>query len=35
MNVGLIAAAQAVENYEINRYGVVIAWGRKLGGKGD
>ena len=26
MNVGIIAAAQAVEHYEITRYGALIAW---------
>jgi ferritin-like metal-binding protein YciE len=26
LNVGLIAAAQAVEHYEITRYGALIAW---------
>jgi ferritin-like metal-binding protein YciE len=31
MNVGLIAAAQAVEHYEITRYGALIAWARELG----
>ncbi len=31
MNVGLIAAAQAVEHYEITRYGALIAWATKLG----
>ena len=31
MNVGLIAAAQAVEHYEITRYGALIAWATELG----
>jgi ferritin-like metal-binding protein YciE len=31
LNVGLIAAAQAVEHYEITRYGALIAWARELG----
>jgi len=31
MNVGLIAAAQAVEHYEITRYGTLIAWAKELG----
>jgi ferritin-like metal-binding protein YciE len=34
MNVGLIAAAQAVEHYEITRYGALIAWASELG-RGD
>jgi ferritin-like metal-binding protein YciE len=34
MNVGLIAAAQAVEHYEITRYGALIAWAGELG-RGD
>jgi ferritin-like metal-binding protein YciE len=34
MNVGLIAAAQAVEHYEITRYGALIAWANELG-RGD
>src|SRR6185436_2820004 len=29
--VGIIAAAQAVEHYEITRYGALIAWARELG----
>jgi len=28
---GLLAAAQAVEHYEIGRYGTLIAWAQKLG----
>ena len=31
MNVGLVAAAQAVEHYEITRYGALIAWADELG----
>jgi ferritin-like metal-binding protein YciE len=31
MNAGLIAAAQAVEHYEITRYGALIAWATELG----
>ena len=31
LNVGIIAAAQAVEHYEITRYGALIAWARELG----
>ena len=31
MNVGLIAAAQAVEHYEMTRYGALIAWATELG----
>jgi ferritin-like metal-binding protein YciE len=31
MDAGLLAAAQAVEHYEIARYGTLIAWGRQLG----
>jgi len=31
MNVGLIAAVQAVEHYEITRYGALIAWATELG----
>ena len=31
MNVGLVAAAQAVEHYEITRYGALIAWAAELG----
>ncbi len=34
MNVGIIAAGQAVEHYEITRYGALIAWARELGRKG-
>lgn len=31
MDVGLIASAQAVEHYEITRYGALIAWATELG----
>ncbi len=31
MDAALIAAAQAVEHYEITRYGSLIAWAKKLG----
>ncbi|ACA17699.1 protein of unknown function DUF892 [Methylobacterium sp. 4-46] len=31
LDAGLIAAAQAVEHYEITRYGTLIAWARQLG----
>ena len=31
LDAGLIAAAQAVEHYEITRYGTLIAWAKKLG----
>lgn len=31
MDAALIAAAQAVEHYEITRYGTLIAWAKKLG----
>ncbi|MEA2870456.1 MAG: hypothetical protein QOH67_432 [Hyphomicrobiales bacterium] len=31
MDVGLIAAAQAVEHYEITRYGALISWATELG----
>jgi ferritin-like metal-binding protein YciE len=31
MNVGLVAAAQAVEHYEMTRYGTLIAWAKLLG----
>ena len=30
-DAGMIAAAQAVEHYEITRYGTLIAWGTQLG----
>ncbi|GJD61546.1 YciE/YciF ferroxidase family protein [Methylobacterium frigidaeris] len=31
LDAGLIAAAQAVEHYEITRYGTLLAWARQLG----
>ena len=31
LNAALIAAAQAVEHYEITRYGTMIAWSEELG----
>ena len=31
LDAGLIAAAQAVEHYEITRYGTMLAWARQLG----
>ena len=31
LNVGIVAAAQAVEHYEITRYGTLIAWANMLG----
>jgi ferritin-like metal-binding protein YciE len=31
LNAALIAAAQAVEHYEITRYGTLIAWAQELG----
>lgn len=31
MDAGLIASAQAVEHYEIARYGTLIAWAKELG----
>jgi len=31
MDAALIAAAQAVEHYEISRYGSLIAWAKQLG----
>jgi ferritin-like metal-binding protein YciE len=34
MNVGILASAQAVEHYEITRYGTLIAWAKELGRKG-
>ena len=30
-DAGMIAAAQAVEHYEITRYGTLIAWATQLG----
>ncbi|HVH04275.1 MAG TPA: DUF892 family protein, partial [Amaricoccus sp.] len=31
LDAGLVAAAQAVEHYEITRYGTLVAWARELG----
>jgi ferritin-like metal-binding protein YciE len=31
LDAGSLAAAQAVEHYEITRYGTLIAWAKKLG----
>jgi ferritin-like metal-binding protein YciE len=31
LDAGLLAGAQAVEHYEISRYGTLIAWARQLG----
>jgi ferritin-like metal-binding protein YciE len=31
LDAGLLAAAQAVEHYEISRYGTLIAWAERLG----
>lgn len=31
LDAAIIAAAQAVEHYEISRYGTLIAWARQLG----
>jgi ferritin-like metal-binding protein YciE len=31
LDAGLLAGAQAVEHYEISRYGTLIAWAEKLG----
>ena len=31
LDAGLVAAAQAVEHYEITRYGTMIAWAEELG----
>ena len=31
LDSGLLAAAQAVEHYEISRYGTLIAWAEELG----
>lgn len=31
LDAGMIAAAQAVEHYEISRYGTLIAWAKQLG----
>ena len=34
LDAGMIATAQAVEHYEITRYGSLIAWAREIG-RGD
>ena len=31
MDAAIIASAQAVEHYEITRYGALIAWAREIG----
>src|ERR671913_16355 len=31
MDAALLAAAQAVEHYEITRYGTLVAWAKQLG----
>ena len=31
LDAGMIGSAQAVEHYEITRYGTLIAWARQLG----
>jgi ferritin-like metal-binding protein YciE len=31
LDAALIAAAQAVEHYEITRYGALVAWAKQLG----
>jgi ferritin-like metal-binding protein YciE len=31
LDAGLLSAAQAVEHYEISRYGTLITWARELG----
>jgi ferritin-like metal-binding protein YciE len=31
LDAAIIAAAQAVEHYEITRYGSLIAWAKRLG----
>lgn len=31
LDAGLIASAQAVEHYEMTRYGTLVAWARQLG----
>ncbi len=33
LDAGMIASAQAVEHYEITRYGTIIAWAKHLGHK--
>jgi ferritin-like metal-binding protein YciE len=30
LDAGLLAAAQAVEHYEMSRYGTLVAWAEKL-----
>jgi ferritin-like metal-binding protein YciE len=37
LDAGLLAAAQAVEHYEISRYGTLIAWAerRRVASGGD
>ena len=30
-DAGLIASAQAIEHYEITRYGTLLAWAKQLG----
>jgi ferritin-like metal-binding protein YciE len=35
LGAGIIAAAQAVEHYEITRYGALIAWAKELGHRHD
>jgi ferritin-like metal-binding protein YciE len=34
LDAGMIGAAQAVEHYEITRYGTLIAWAKQLGRDG-
>jgi ferritin-like metal-binding protein YciE len=31
LDAGLLSAAQAVEHYEISRYGTLITWAKELG----
>jgi ferritin-like metal-binding protein YciE len=31
LDAALVAAAQAVEHYEISRYGTLVAWAKQLG----
>ena len=31
LDAGIIGSAQAVEHYEITRYGTLIAWAKQLG----
>ena len=31
LDAGLLAGAQAVEHYEISRYGTLVAWAKALG----